>query len=348
MIAPGVVEAFQLQALISPQLGSPLYGRLLEYATTDLQNGGLLAEIVDGWQGHAVTDAMPLRLLGAVHRLVLDGAAPQLARYYPSTGGEPEWPQTWDAFLDVVAGQRDFVRSRLACQVQTNEVSRSAALLGGFLHIAARTGLPLRLFEIGSSAGLNLLWDRYRYEAGPHRWGDPASPVLIRSEWHGAPPALTTPLQVDRRSGCDLSPIDIRDPEQVRMLESFVWPDQLERLTQLRAAVALARRDPPPVVQQRAGSWLREQLEAAPSGIAIVVFHSIMWWYLSESERTAVVDAIEARGARASRTAPLAWLQLEVRGSDRADLALRLWPGGEEIILGGSHPHGREVWWAEG
>ncbi len=348
MIADGVVEAFQLQALLSPQLGSPLYGRLLEHATEDLHNGGLIAAVVEGWQGHAVADALPLRLLGAVHRLVLDGAAPQLARYYPSSGGEPRWPQTWNAFLDVVGTQRDFIRSRLVSQVQTNEVSRSAALLGGFLHIAARTGLPLRLLEIGSSAGLNLLWDRYRYEAGPHRWGEPASPVLIRSEWHGAPKAQTTPVRIDGRLGCDLCPIDIRDAEQVRTLESFIWPDQLERLAQLRAAIALARREQPQLVRQRAATWLRDHLGSAPRGITTVVFHSMMWWYLPESEREAVRATIEARGARASQTSPLAWLQLEVRGSDKADLALRLWPGGEEIVLATSHPHGREVWWRDG
>ncbi len=348
MVADGVVESFQLQALMSPQLGSPLYGRLLEHATTDLRHGGLIAEVVDGWQGHAVAAALPLRLLGAVHRLVLDGAAPRLARYYPSSGGEPRWPQTWDAFLDVVRTHRAFIRSRLDRQLQTNEVTRSAALLGGFLHIAAHTGLPLRLLEIGSSAGLNLLWDRFRYEAGSQRWGEPDSPVLIRSEWHGAPRALATPARIDGRFGCDLSPIDIRDPEQVRTLESFVWPDQVERLAQLRAAIALARADRPRLVEQRAAVWLRDQLGSAPTGITTVVFHSIMWWYLPESEREAVTQTIEAHGAQASQASPLAWLQLEVRGGDMADLAVRLWPGGEEIVLATSHPHGREVWWRDG
>jgi len=347
MIADGVLEAFQLQALLSPQLGSPLYGQLLEHATADLQHGGVIAEVVDGWCGHPVADALPLRLLGAVHYLVLDGAAPQLARYYPSAAGTPRWPQTWEAFLEVVRAHRHFIRARLVRQLQTNEVNRSAALLGGFLHIAAHTGLPLRLFEIGSSAGLNLLWDRYRYAAGAHCWGNPTSPVLIQSQWHGAPKALAAAVRVDGRVGCDLHPMDLRNAEQVRTLESFVWPDQGERFTQLRAAIALARTDPPRVSRQTASAWLHDQLGAAPRDVATVVFHSIMWWYLGEAEREAVTRVIAARGARASRTSPLAWLQLEVRSGEQADLAVRIWPGGEEQVLARSHPHGGEIWWAE-
>jgi len=347
MIADGVTEAFQLQAMLSPQLGSPLYGQLLEAATADLQRRGVIAEVVDGWQGHAVADALALRLLGAVHYLVLDGVAPELARYYPSAGGTPQWPQAWDAFLEVVNAHRDFIRSRLGRQVQTNEVNRSAALLGGFLHIAAHTGLPLRLFEIGSSAGLNLLWDRYRYEVATHRWGDPTSSVLIRSTWHGAPQALTAAVRVDGRFGCDLHPINLRDAGQVRTLESFVWPDQVERLAQLRAAIALAQATPPRLSRQTASTWLRDQLGSAPRDITTVVFHSIMWWYLPEDERDAVTRVIAERGARASRTSPLAWLQFEVRGEQNADLAVRIWPGGDELVLARCHPHGREVWWSE-
>src|SRR5262249_29142617 len=150
-----------------------------------------------------------------------------------------------DALCETLETNFDEVRRRLADQVQTNEVSRCAALLGGFIYVAGRTGLPLRLREIGTSAGLNLFWDRYSYDQdGEHLWGRPDSAVSIACEWHGRPQHLDAAVSVVERRGCDLTPVDIRDPSQVRMLESFVWPDQLRRLVQLRAAATLARQDP--------------------------------------------------------------------------------------------------------
>lgn len=346
MIAEGVAEAFHLQALLSPSLGSPLYAALLEFAVDDLKRGGVVADLVDGWRGNAAADALPLRLLGAVHRLVLDGRAPPLTPYYPSVGGTPRWPQTWDAFVDVARGHRDFIRARLTKQLQTNEVGRAAALLGGFLRIAQRTGLPLRLLEVGSSAGLNLCWDRYRYDLGSYQWGDRNSPVRIRSHWHEAPELSAVPVRIESRLGCDLHPVDVRDRDQTRDLESFVWPDQLERLAQLRAAIELVRSAPPCIVRGAAAPWLREQLGSAPRDVATVVFHSVIWWYLSEGERDAVTRSIEERGERSTARAPLAWLQLELRDRERAEMSLRLWPQGTEERLAVCHPHGSEVWWA--
>ena len=46
-------------------------------------------------------------------------------------------------------------------------------IVGGFLAVAAHTGLPLRTFEVGASAGLNLRWDRFFYEARGATWGPP-------------------------------------------------------------------------------------------------------------------------------------------------------------------------------
>jgi hypothetical protein len=346
MLPEGVDEAFQVQVASCTQLGSPLYAELLERARVDLRAGGVVARVLDGWTGKPVPDALPLRLLGAAHRIVLDGRAPRLAAHFPSAGGSPHWPAVWNALRDTLETHFDEVRRRLGDQVQTNEVSRCAALLGGFLHVAGRTGLPLRLHEIGSSAGLNLFWDRYGYQQdGEHFWGRADSPVSIACEWHGRPAHLDAPVSVVARRGCDLTPVDICDPDQLRMLESFVWPEQLARLARLRAAAALAREDPPRLDRVSAAPWLSAQLAQPQPGCATVIFHSIMWWYLSEAERDAVVATITAAGERATAPAPVAWLRMELGGSLTPDLLLHLWPPGDEIVLGRANPHGSEVWW---
>ncbi len=355
MLAQGVVEAFRLQAEFCGTFGSPLYAELLVRAADDIEGGGPVARVLDGWTGNPIPDAVVLRLMGAVHRLVLDGAAPELARFYPSAGGAPAWPAAWEAFRRVVDAQAAALRAALDRQVQTNEVRRSAALLGGFLTVAAAYGLPLRVLEIGSSAGLNLSWDRYRYEvvapadagaaAARPVWGDPGSPVTIRTAWEGPLDIFAVHATVAERGGCDLAPVDVTDAAQVRGLESFVWADQLERLAQLRAAVDLARRAPPLLARRRAADWLAEQLARPQAGVATVVFHSIMWWYLSEEERGRVTAIISRAGEAASARAPLAWLRLELMATTEPDLRLTPWPGGAEALLGHADAHGRSVRW---
>lgn len=359
MLADGIVESFRLQAHFSAEFGSPFYGELLRRCADDIERGGPLARLLDGWQGKPIPDALPMRLCGAVHRLVLDGAAPELAAHYATVGGSARWPAAWDAFRAVIAARADAIRPELDRQVQTNEVRRSGALLGGFLTVAAETGLPLRLLEIGCSAGLNLRWDRYRYEllacaaATPppadapvvHRWGAADATMTVRAGWHGPGDVLRGTARVASRRGCDLAPIDVGDPEQARRLESFIWGDQPQRLAQLRAAIAAARHDPPPIARCSAADWLEAHLANAADGVATVVFHSVMWWYLSEPERERVTALIEAAGARASAAAPLAWLRFDLFGAAHYEVQLRLWPGGALRALAAACPHGRWVDW---
>jgi hypothetical protein len=178
-------------------------------------------------------------------------------------------------------------------------------------------------------------------------WGDPDSSVTIRSEWDGPLDVFAARATVATRAGCDVAPIDVADDAQVRRLESFVWPDQLERLQQLRGAIALARRFPPGLVRRAAADWLDEQLAASCNGVATVVFHSIMWWYLSEDERTRVSAIIAAAGERASPHTPVAWLRLELLTAPEPDLLLTQWPGGTERRLARGDAHGRIVRWGE-
>src|SRR3954451_10515220 len=132
-----LASLFRGQAGWCRRLGSPIYGHLLEKAADDLEAGGPVWRVVEPYVGRPINFTHHLRLLGETHRLALAGDAPELAAHYPSTGGDGDSDAAWDAFIDLV-DERDI---KLEHAVQTNEVGRSAALLGGFLTVAAETGL---------------------------------------------------------------------------------------------------------------------------------------------------------------------------------------------------------------
>jgi len=268
-----------------------------------------------------------LRLMGGVHRLVLAGEAPDLTP-----------PDAWPTFLDILREHRDELRELAERPVQTNETARCAALLGGFLEIARVTGQPLRLLEVGASAGLNLAFDRYRYELGDERWGPEGSPVTIRAALTGRPP-LETPLEVASRSGCDARPLDPRSHEDRLTLCSYVWADQAERLARLRAALELAAEAGILVERARAAEWVEVQLRAEAPGVTTVVFHSIVMQYLPSEERERFEQAV--------RTAhgDVAWLRME-SVDELTDVRLTLFPGGEERLIARAGYHGDPVIWA--
>ncbi len=324
-------------------MGSDLYARILDVATDDLDREGVVHEVVDHWNRNPVDDAVPLRLLGGVHHIVLNGGAPDLARHYPSTGGQPKWPDCGDAFLDTVAGHVADLRTAMLRPPQTNEVGRSGVLIGGLLVAAQIIDMPLELLEYGASAGLNLRLDAYRYDFGRAGWGDATSPVVIHTTWRGAPPNVDRPLHIEARRGCDTSPVDIGNPDDVNRLLSYVWPDQTQRIDRARRAVEFARRNPVTVDVADADVWLDDQLRDRRPGHLTVVIHSAVRQYLGRELRSRVDAIIRSRGEEATRHAPLAELSLEP-GRKHFVLRLRLWPRGLDLLAAEAHPHGA---WAE-
>ena len=341
---------FDAQSKICASFGSPLYAELCAAARDALPTSKGLRALAAGFEGDPLEKVFAIRLLAGVHAQVLAGAGGALARFYPSVGGRALLPEAGHAFVHFVEANAEALAPWLAAVPQTNEVGRSAALLGGFLEIARATRLPLALREIGSSAGLNLLFDRFHYEIGPHRWGDPDALVQLGAEWRGtAAPRFDTPLRVSSRAGCDLTPVDLERADARQRLEAYVWPDQVQRFETLRAAIALARATGVRVERSAASEWLARELaperDAQREGVSTVVFHSIVWMYLPAAERRAIQRTIETAGARASDAAPLAWLQLE-DGLPRTALRLRLWPQAPgERVLAESHPHAAWIQW---
>ena len=292
-----------------------------------------------------------LRFFGGVHRLVLEGRAPELAVFYPSAGGSLEAGDPWPAFREVVATHAELLRERLADGVQTNEVGRAAALAPCFLTVATQTGLPLRVLEVGTSAGLNLRWDQFGYHDDDDTWGDLASPVRLEGRWAGTPrPWRDAPPSqglVVERAGCDPSPIDPTDEDGRQRLRSFVWPDQVARLGLLDAAIDVAGAAPATVDTEEAESWLGHKLATSSDGVATIVYHSIVMQYMNKAKRAAVAQAIADAGNRATSEAPVAWVRMEpgwVEG--RADVTVTTWPGGNERLLALTGFHGVPVEWA--
>lgn len=322
-------EVLSFQAAACRHAGSELYGRILDGVREDVAAGGVAAELLAPHQADAFGSVLALRLLGALHRIVLEGRAPGLAAHYPSAGGDASLPGAAASFLAALAEHRDEVARRLHDGVQTNEVGRCAVLVGGFATVARRTGLPLRLLEMGASAGLNLRWDAYGY--------DP-------SMWEGPAPDLPAAFAVAERRGCDPSPIDPTTEDGRLRLRSFVWPDQVERRSRLDAALEVARRVPAVVEHADGPTWVAERLAEPSDGLATVVVHSIVLQYLPADRRRAFREQMAAAGTRATAAAPLAWLRMEP-GGDAAELRLTTWPGGREELLATSGFHGPPVRW---
>jgi len=334
----------RLQAEWCARLGSPLYGVLCARAADDVEAGGPVAVVLAGHEADRPASALALRLMGGVHRLVLAGEAPALARHYPSVGGDDDAAAAWLAFRALVEERQGDVRALVERGVQTNEVGRAAALAPGFLTVARETGLPLRILEMGTSAGLNLRWDHFRYEAAEQSWGDARSPVVLRGAWETSVPPFSVAATVAERAGCDPNPVDPTTDEGRLTLMSYVWPDQRERFALLGGAIAVARRVPADVARASAVDWLPARLGSVRRGVATVVFHSIALQYLDRSSRERALEAIADAGARATADAPVAWLRMEP-GGEQAEVRLTVWPGGAERLVAATGFHGRPVRW---
>ena len=339
-------ELLRYQARECEAMGSVLYARVLDGVLDDVAAGGVCAAILRPRAGDSVNTALQLRFLGSVHRQVLEGRAPALAAHYPSVGGTPG-PSLVADFLATVAALRPEIEARIEDGVQTNEVGRAAVLVGGYAEVARRSGLSLRVLEVGASAGLNLRWDRFWYDTGATTFGDPDSGVRFVGWWEGEPasrPDLSTGAEVVVREGCDRNPLDPTTEDGRTTLRCYLWPDQSERFARLDAALAIAARLPAPVTAADLGEWLEGRLAEPAAGLATVVVHSIVWQYVSKEARDRMRAALRRAGERASASAPVAWLRMEPAGP-LADLRLTWWPGGEEEVLGHGGYHGRPVRW---
>ena len=243
----------------------------------------------------------PNMLLAAVHALLLGrhGDDP-LAAFYPSLTAAARTPdEAFPVFRDFCLRQRAAIAEILAARlVSTNEVARSACLLPGFVLLAHRLGAPLHLVEVGASAGLNLLWDRYGYDYGAGGTaGDSAAPLVLRCDLRGddALPELPAALpEVASRCGIDPQPLDPGDLADGAWLRALTWPEQRDRATRLARALAIAASAELTIHRGDAMDVLPRALAAVPPGAPVCIFHCFTLNQFSPEARRAF-DALLRR-----------------------------------------------------
>lgn len=328
-------------------LGSPFMAGLCTLIADRLDPATPLGRRLDGWPGNPQDDALMLRLTGGLHAKVRAGKVPALAALYPPNP-TPDPETLWAALAPILAGKA--LLPWLDSAPQTNEVARSAVLMGGFLTIAAETGLPLALLELGCSAGLNLVPDRYSHRLATLEAGLPDSCLRLEPVWEGPPPPAV-PLRIDSRAGVDLNPLDLSDPQQRSRLLAYIWPDQPQRLDRMARAMAIAADDPPEIVAGDAAPFVESRAHPT-EGVVTTIFHSIAFQYFPPETQSRIRAHMEKAGAAATPSAPLAWLRFELdtathdtNSTEAPTLRLRLWPDGADRLLAHAHPHGRLVRW---
>ncbi len=342
---PKVIEAIIWQAAYADSNNAPITARMVRAQAPLLAGPTVTGQRLASWVGHPTRDALPLRLAGGLHNLHLTGRDDRLAPIY---AGDLTDQAAIDGVVAAVVAEHDGVLSFwLDGPPQTNEAGRSASIMAALLWLSARLGRDFELNELGASAGINTMLDRFRFDLGGTTVGPENSPLCLKPEWQG-PPAPCAAVHIDAIRGCDQAVVYLRDPVQAMRLKSYVWPDAPERLARLDAAVAMAKVQPPLLDQADAGDWIAMRLSALQrADTTRVVFHSIVWQYLPDATQARITADIEAAGAQADSTRRLAWVRLETnRTTLRHELTVRFWPGGDQaVLLGTAHAHGAWVEW---
>ena len=336
-------QAFAIQQFYCEKMGAPIYARLCGAIAVGLTRDSRTGARVLDWQGEPTRDALPLRLVGGLHALVRAGADAGLAEVFAGT-------VTDDAGIaarlnGALVAHDDTVWPWLDGPPQTNEPGRSGALMLGLLEVARRHGPQLEVLEIGSSAGLNLLIDRFAFDLGGTRVGPADAPVTIRPDWRGVPPT-SSPIEIVSVRGCDVQPLDATDPAVAARLAAYVWAETPARAERLAGAIAMQRARGVDLVRADAADWVEQQLaEPQAAGVARVLIHSVVWQYLPATVANRIRAAMTAAGERATADRPLAWVMMEPdRAFAHQVVQVRSWPGHAAWeAIATAHAHGAWV-----
>ena len=333
---------------------APLYARLSPAIAAD---DDLLALL----DGAPVEQRLPVLLFAAVHLLVLEGRSDDLARHYPNLHrGGTTTADPFPGFRRVALANADRVRDLVSTRsTQTNEIGRCALYLPALDAVHREVG-PLALVDVGASAGLNLLLDRFGFDYGEHGTITGRSSIVLPCSVRGTAPAgFSIPHHVPDIAaaiGLDASPIDVLDDDAVRWLEACVWPDMTERFARLVDAIALARERPPRVVAGDAVSGVAGLVESSRAHGHPVVLTSWVLNYLPLHRQRDFVAALDRLGERFD----VSWVIAESPAETPAlpvpteqppevltVVSLVRWRSGTRTVtrLGATHPHGYWLRW---
>ncbi|MFO7631462.1 MAG: DUF2332 domain-containing protein [Caldilinea sp.] len=341
-----LAERFRLFAATDVEDTSPFYHQLAMAVAGDADLLALAANVRAGQPPANM-------LLGAVHFLLLQDPSQELAHYFSDLVSDPRPPAAAaPAFRAFCLKRREeiavLLRTRL---VQTNELRRCAYLLPAFSFITALARQPLALIEVGASAGLNLLFDRYayRYALGDvHlRAGDPFSSVNIDASCRVHPGAelLYSVPPVERRIGIDLNPVNLAEDDEAAWLRALIWPEHADRVHRLQQARDLWLAQPPVLIRGDAVETLPALLDEIPSDVAPVVFHTHVLNQFTPTA-AAVLEAVFWRGAT-HRTIYRLGNDLGGGTPKQYLLRLRVYQGSnmQETVLGHADGHARQIEW---
>lgn len=308
--------------------GSPLYAELCEVVARSPEMLRVVSRIPN--------PPPPNVFFAAVHYLLMKGEDADLARFYPSLVDDPRSPEeVGDLFRQfVLAHEETIVELGRTRFTQTNECRRCVALLPA---IWATGFARFHLIDVGASAGLNLLVDRYRYRWDGVEWGRD-SPVLLETESRGEEP-VPVDIEVMSRTGLDLNPIDPDNPDDRLWLEALVWPEHGERRQRLQAALEMASNAPIEMVTGSALDTLGPMLDGLPADDPAVVMHSSTLNQFTRQGR----DRVREMVAQARDERPVVRVFFEHMRSEDAWHTIGIDTGSGETVLGEGHPHGEWV-----
>ena len=346
MTSPDDVRAaFANQVAYCEANGAPVTGAIVAGIAAAIDDDSVFGQRVLGWQGAPLADALPLRCAAGFHALHLAGKAPELD---PAYAGVARDLAVRKGIATIIAERGYALLPWLDSPPQTNEAGRSAGFIAALLWLAEQ-GLPARFarHEIGSSAGINLMLERYRYDLGGVTIGPANADLQFSPEWRGSPPPDQR-IEILGAKGCDVAPVDLTDPVQADRLRAYIWPEHKERFARFEAAILEAQRVAPDLARADAADFVEAML-AAPqeAGTTRVLMHSIVWQYVPEASRERVKAAMTAAGTRATPETPLAWIMLEAnRTNFRHELRVRHWPAAPDWTqIATAHAHGAWIEW---
>ena len=340
-----VAETFANQVAYCRHNDAPITARISEAIINVIDHSTQFGAAVLNWEGDPILDALPLRCTAGFHSLYLAGKEPALAGLY---AGEDDAMANAEALIKTELEKHDTaLLSWLSGPPQTNEAGRSSSFVAGLHWLASKVHPHFELLEIGSSAGMNLLIDRFAYDLGGVVSGPGDAPITIKPKWRGSPPP-DHHFTIVGVKGCDISTIDVRDPVAADRLRAYIWPEAKIRFTRLDAGIKMIYERGVDLEEADAADWIQTQLAAPQTpGTTRVLMHSIVWQYIPVEGQERISQAMKQAAAQATIEKPLAWIALETnRKTFRHELKVQYWPSGAEAVtLAQAHAHGAWVKW---